>query len=76
MLETESTLRSASDAFAQAGEEAAKDTFKEGVEKSIKDAGIDTALGLGDDAIKAAPGQVQDGSESQQQIDSDLDPGN
>jgi hypothetical protein len=72
MREAEGSLRSASDAFASAGKQAATKAFKEGVEKSIKDAGIDTAIGLGDDAIKATPGQVQDGSESQQQIDSDL----
>jgi uncharacterized protein YukE len=72
MREAEGALRSASDAFASAGKQAATKAFKEGVEKSIKDAGIDTALGLGDDAIKSAPGQMQDGSESQQQIDSDL----
>ncbi len=72
MRQAEGALRSASDVFAQAGKEAAKDALKEGVEKSIKDAGIDTALGLGDDLIKGAPGAAQDGSESQQQINSDL----
>jgi hypothetical protein len=72
MREAEGTLRSASDLFAQASKEAAKDAFKEGVEKSIKDAGVDTALGVGDDAIKGAQGDVQDGHESQRQIDDDL----
>jgi uncharacterized protein YukE len=72
MREAEGALRSTADVFAQASEQAAKTAFKEGVEKSIKDAGIDTALGLGDDAIKSAPGDVQDGHESQQQIDDDL----
>ena len=72
MRETEGALRSASDTFAAAGRAAATDAFKQGVEKSIEDAGIDTALGLGDDAIKSVPGSSKDGNESQQQIDSDL----
>jgi uncharacterized protein YukE len=72
MRETEGALRSASDGFAQASRSAAKDALKEGLEKSIKDAGIDTALSLGDDMIKGAPGASHDGSEPQQQIDQDL----
>jgi uncharacterized protein YukE len=72
MREAEGALRSTADVFEQASKQAAKTAFKEGVEKSIKDAGVDAALGLGDDAIKGAPGAVQDGHESQQQIDDDL----
>jgi uncharacterized protein YukE len=72
MREAESALRSSADVFAQASRQAASTAFKEGVEKSIKDAGIDAALGIGDDVIKGAPGAGQDGHESQQQIDDDL----
>jgi uncharacterized protein YukE len=72
MRESESALRSAADVFTEASRDAAKDALKEGIEKSIKDAGIDTALGVGDDVIKGAPGTVQDRPESQQQTDDDL----
>lgn len=72
MRGTESALRSASEAFAEAGKEAAKDGIKEGIKESIKDASIDAGTHLADDAVKNAQAQSQDGNESQQQIDSDL----
>jgi uncharacterized protein YukE len=72
MREAEGSLRSASEVFAQAGRQAATKALHKGVEDSIKDAGIDTAIGVGDDTIKQVQGDVQDGQESQQQIDKDL----
>ncbi len=72
MRAAEGSLRSASDVFAQASQRSATEAFDKGVAGAVKNAGIDTALGLGDDTIKAVQGQSQDGHESQQQIDGDL----
>lgn len=72
MRETESALRSTSDALASASRQAATTALHEGIEKSIKDAGIDTAIGLGDDAIKGGSAEAQDGHESGQDLDHDL----
>jgi uncharacterized protein YukE len=72
MRQAEGALRSASDVFAQASRQAATEAFGKGVEDSIKNAGIDTVVGVGDDAIKAASAQSTDGRASQQQIDDDL----
>lgn len=72
MRRAEGSLRSASEVFAQASRASAGRAFDKGVEGAIKNAGIDTAIGLGDDAIKSAQGSGQDGHESQQQIDNDL----
>jgi uncharacterized protein YukE len=72
MREAEGALRSASEVFAQAGRNAARAGLREGVEKAIKDAGVDAAIGIGDDMIKSVPGATQDGHESPEQVDSDL----
>jgi uncharacterized protein YukE len=72
MREAEGALRSASDVFAQASRQAATEALHDGVKTAIKDAGIDTAIGIGDDAIKGAQAEGGDGSESQPQIDDDL----
>lgn len=70
MRQAEGSLRSASEVFARANRAAATKAFDHGIEESIKNAGIDTAIGIGDTAIKS--GSTQDGHESQQQIDRDL----
>jgi uncharacterized protein YukE len=77
MRDAESTLRSASDTFTQAARTAAQESYKDGLTEGIAhaftDAGKDTAIGLGDDAIKGAEGGTDnDGNETQQQIDDDL----
>jgi uncharacterized protein YukE len=72
MRGAEGALRSASDMFAQASRQAASEAVRQGVEDTIKDAGLNAAVGVGDDAIKAAQAQSQDGHESQSQIDHDL----
>jgi Tfp pilus assembly protein PilX len=72
MREAEATLRSASATFAVAGRRSAAEAFDKGVEDGIKNAGIDAAIGLGDDAVTTVQEQTQDGHESQQQIDDDL----
>jgi uncharacterized protein YukE len=72
MRQAEGSLRSASEVFAQAGRASATKAFDKGVESAIKDAGIDTAIGVGDNAIKSAQDSGHDGHESQQQIDGDL----
>jgi uncharacterized protein YukE len=72
MRAAEGSLRSASEVFAKASQDAAVKGLKDGVEKSIKDAGINAALGFGDDAIKGVQGSGQDGHESQRQLDDDL----
>lgn len=72
MREAEGSLRSASQMFAQASRASATEAFHKGVEDGIKNAGIDTAIGLGDDAITDGRATSQDGHESQQQINDDL----
>lgn len=72
MREAEGALRSASDVFAQAGRAAATDALHDGVTSAVKNAGIDTAIGIGDAAIKGAQAEGGDGSESQSRIDGDL----
>lgn len=72
MRAAEGTLRSASETFAVASRRSAAEAFDKGVEEGIKDAGIDSAIGLGDDAVTTVQEQEQDGHESQQQIDDDL----
>lgn len=72
LREAEGSLRSASEAFAQANRASAAKVFDKGVEEAIKNAGIDTGIGLGDDAIKGGQAEAQDGHESQQQIDRNL----
>jgi uncharacterized protein YukE len=72
MRGAEGSLRSASELFRQASRDSATEAFHKGVEEGIKNAGIDSAVGLGDDAIKGAQANGQDGHESQQQVDDDL----
>jgi uncharacterized protein YukE len=72
MRAAESSLQSASGAFANASRHSAAEAFDKGVEEAIKNAGLGAATGLGDDAITTAQEQAQDGHESQQQIDDDL----
>lgn len=72
LREAEGALRSASDVFAEAGRNAARTALDHGVSTALEDAGIDTAIGLGDDAITGVRTGTGDGTESQGQIDGDL----
>ena len=51
----EGALRSAAEVFAQAGRTAAGTALDEGVSKAVTGAGVDTVIGLGDDAINGRP---------------------
>ncbi|HEY8301572.1 MAG TPA: hypothetical protein VIG48_06720 [Jatrophihabitans sp.] len=72
LRQAEGALRSASDVFAQTGRNAARKALDEGISKAVKNAGIDTAIGVGDDTIKGGRTGNRDGHESQRRIDGDL----